>query len=173
MSLKEFNNLLAPLRIKLFRFAISIMQNESTAEDVVQDVYLKLWQKKELLHNYSSLEGLAMTMTKNLCLNKLTEVATHTKYLKQFGHNSSSFSLPILRNIEAKNAKNILIKLSAELPEQQRIIIHLRDFESYSFEEIEAITGFDKNYIRVNLSRARKKLKVAFQKIESYDRTRD
>jgi len=50
-------------------------------------------------------------------------------------------------------------KMMKDLPEQQQSIMHLRDVEGYDFEEIGEITGFDANYIRVNLSRARKKIK--------------
>ncbi len=58
--------------------------------------------------------------------------------------------------------------MMADLPEQQKTIMHLRDVEGCGFEEIAEITGFDGNYIRVNLSRARKKIRLEIEKIEKY-----
>jgi RNA polymerase sigma-70 factor (ECF subfamily) len=55
------------------------------------------------------------------------------------------------------------------LPEQQKTIIQLRDVEGYDFDEIKQATGFEINYIRVNLSRGRKKIKEEIQKIHSYE----
>ena len=55
-----------------------------------------------------------------------------------------------------------------KLPEQQKTIMHLRDVEGYDFKEIAEVTGFDGNYIRVNLSRARKKIREEIIKLEKY-----
>ena len=57
------------------------------------------------------------------------------------------------------------------LPEQQKTLLHLRDMEQLEFEEIAQITGFDMNYIRVNLSRARKKIRERIKEIENYATT--
>jgi RNA polymerase sigma-70 factor (ECF subfamily) len=57
------------------------------------------------------------------------------------------------------------------LPEQQKTLLHLRDMEQLDFEEIAGITGFDLNYIRVNLSRARKRIRERIQEINSYATT--
>ena len=59
------------------------------------------------------------------------------------------------------------------LPEQQQIILQLRDIEGYEFEEIAEITGINPNAVRVNLSRARKKIRESMTKIENYGSEKD
>ncbi len=59
------------------------------------------------------------------------------------------------------------------LPEQQRMIIHLRDVEGYAFVEISEIMGLTENTIRVNLSRARKKIREEMIKKYSYEFTKN
>ena len=65
------------------------------------------------------------------------------------------------------NIENVR-KIMEQLPEQQRMIIELRDVEGYSYEEIEKILDININTIRVNLSRARKRIKEALIQIENY-----
>ena len=62
-----------------------------------------------------------------------------------------------------------MLKLFSTLPEQQRMIIHMRDIEHYSYDEISEITGMNVNAIRVNLSRARKNVKGSYLKIRNYE----
>ena len=64
---------------------------------------------------------------------------------------------------------NMFNQIMKDLPEQQKTIIQLRDIEGYDFDEIMKVTGFDINYVRVNLSRGRKKIKDEIQKIHSYE----
>ena len=67
------------------------------------------------------------------------------------------------------NLKDLMLKLFSTLPEQQRMIIHMRDIEHYTYQEIEEVTGMHVNAIRVNLSRARKNVKGNYIKIRSYE----
>ena len=62
-----------------------------------------------------------------------------------------------------------MLKLFSALPERQRLIIHMRDIEHYSYEEIEEVTGMNVNAIRVNLSRARKNVRGNYLKIKRYE----
>jgi len=67
----EFENLIAPFKDKVFRFAKRLLVSTEEAEDATQEVMVRLWHKKETLVNYNSVEALAMTMTKNFCLDQL------------------------------------------------------------------------------------------------------
>ena len=71
MDKQEFKTLVLPSKGKLFRIALSLLSSREEAEDTLQDVFLKLWHMREKLPQYNSVEALAVTMTKNLCLDKL------------------------------------------------------------------------------------------------------
>jgi RNA polymerase sigma-70 factor (ECF subfamily) len=62
----------------------------------------------------------------------------------------------------------ILHKVMQNLPEMQRAVLHLREIEQYEFDEIAEVLGIEVNAIRVNLSRARKKMRDELLKYRNY-----
>jgi len=122
------------------------------------------------LVKYKSSEALMMVITRNHCLDKLKMKKNKALSLNEDLNSTEQHNLE--RNTEftdlVHKVKNILL----QLPEQQKTIVHLRDIEGYEYEEIVKITGFDMNYVRVNISRGRKKIRETIQKMESYDTSR-
>ena len=166
MTTEEFKTELLPLKNKLFRLARHLTGQREEAEDVVQEVYLKVWDMRHQLEKYTSVEGLLVTMTRNRCLDRLRRRKNKTLPLKpEITHRSSD---NLQQQTEISDLVQKVKKMMVDLPEQQHTIMLLRDVEGYGFEEIAEITGFDSNYIRVNLSRARKKIRVEIEKIEQY-----
>ncbi len=167
MTPEEFKIELLPLKNKLFRLARYLLGQHEEAEDVVQEVYLKAWDMRHRLGHYDSVEGLMVTMTRNRCLDILRRRKNRTLPLKpEIFHRARKADEQ--QHHETRDLVNRMRKLMEKLPEQQKTIMLLRDVEGYAFEEISRMTGFDGNYIRVNLSRARKKMKNEIQKLENY-----
>ena len=71
MTIKEFKINLLPLKNKLFRLSLSILNNRDDAEDAVQEVYIKIWKMHEKLNNLKNIEAFMMTVTRNQCIDKL------------------------------------------------------------------------------------------------------
>ena len=71
MNQNEFVQMIQPFKDKMFRLAKRLLISAEEAEDATQEVLVKLWNKKESLSDYNSVEALAMTMTKNYCLDQL------------------------------------------------------------------------------------------------------
>lgn len=71
MTKEEFKTRVLPAKGKLFRLAVTMLNSRQEVEDTIQDTYLRLWNMREELSDYNSIEALAVTMTKNLCLDKL------------------------------------------------------------------------------------------------------
>ena len=71
MLARDFKTDVLPISNKLLRFANQILQNEEEAKDVLQDVFLKLWQKREELVKVENLEAFAFRMTRNRCLDMI------------------------------------------------------------------------------------------------------
>ena len=165
MDEKEFEITVLSFREKLFRIALRYMQNTDDAEDAVQDVVLKLWKMNSKLAKYDSIEALAMTMLRNRCIdllrkeNKLSDLS-----VVHIQKNSTSDE----RRIEARSEVEILHRVMQGLPEMQRAVLHLREIEQYEFEEIAEVLGIEVNAIRVNLSRARKKMRDELLKHRNY-----
>ncbi len=169
MDLQAFTQRILPVQGRLFRMAQLFLRSREEAEDAMQDVLLRLWTNRQQLGDYNSLEALAVQMTKNTCLDRL----------KSHGRQKSTNGDDLM-TVPAKEASpyhqaelndtNVLIhRLIDELPDQQKLVLHLRDVEEYTFEEIEEITGFSVNNIRVILSRARQRLRESYLKENDYE----
>lgn len=167
MTAEEFKTRLLPIKNKLYRFALSLLANRQEAEDAVQEVYLKMWNMRNSLEKYKSTEALMMTITKNQCLDKL-KLKKNKAVSLEIEHYNHSADSPQEKTEQADLVGKVR-ELIKNLPEQQKIIVHLRDVEGYDFEEIVKITGQDLNYVRVNLSRGRKKVRETINKIQSYE----
>lgn len=172
MITSEFKSTILPLSGKLLRFATYITNDEEMARDVIQDVFLKLWQKKEMLADIENMEAFAMRMTRNRCLDLFKTkrlIPTEDEELKIRNEKHKNLQL----EIELSETAFIIRKLISQLPEVQQTIMHLRDIEQYDYEEISEITDMSINTIRVNLSRARKKVRDELLKQHAYESGRD
>jgi RNA polymerase sigma-70 factor (ECF subfamily) len=169
MDLQAFNQRILPVQGRLFRLAQMFLHNREEAEDAIQDVLLRLWTNRHQLETYQSIEALAVQMTKNLCLDRLK---SHEKQKTQRDANLVEMhaqDLSPYRQLESSDSAQLIHRLIAELPEQHKLVLHLRDVEEYSFEEIEEVTGLSNANIRTILSRARQKLRENYLKASNYE----
>lgn len=167
MTVEEFKNKVLPVKNKLYRLAYRLMNSQADAEDVVQEVFLKLWSRKEKLNEYRSMEAFAMVMTKNLCFDKLKLKSRNQQELNEDKIELNSENLET--HLEMKNTVSKIYEIIQELPEQQKLVIQLRDIEQCDFDEIAEITDMNLNTIRVTLSRARKKVRDTLLKLQNYE----
>lgn len=166
MVARDFKTRVLPVSKKLLRFATQFLKDDDGARDVVQDVFLKLWQKRETLAEIENIEAFAMRMTRNRCLdilrtNRLVTIDAETD------RKMKEESVDVHSRIELGESAKQIKMLINRLPEQQRTVMQLRDIEQLSYEEIAEVTELQVNAIRVNLSRARKKVRDEFLKINS------
>jgi RNA polymerase sigma factor (sigma-70 family) len=164
MDADEFKKRVFVLKDKLFRLSNRLLDNVTEAEDVTQEVMLKLWEMRGQLEKYNSIEALAMTTTRHLSLDKIRYNKVrimHSGELKQETEYSDN-------PLEKSDIDGWIKKIMAQLPENQQTIMHLRDVEGMEFEEIVPIVDMNVETIRVNLSRARKKVRDELQKIMEY-----
>ena len=165
MDKKEFTALILPLKDRLFRLAKRILVSQDEAEDAVQEVFLKLWKGKNNIENYKSTEAFAITMTKNYCLDRLkSKQASNLKIV----HSNYQTSENLERNLEANDGVEMVFKIMEGLPEQQKIVLQLRDVEQFEFSEIAKMLDSNETAIRVALSRARKTVRDVMIKKYNY-----
>ena len=171
MNLEEFQIKVYPLRNKLFRFAKRMLDHTEEAEDIVQEVFIKLWKIREKLDEYRSVEALAMITTKNLCLDKIKA----RRYPVESMENHRQFleNLPDEKGIDHSDIIKRIHRAIKLLPEQQQVIVHLRDIEGYEYEQIAEIADMNENAVRVALSRARKRIREMLTKTNNYEYQRN
>lgn len=161
MTHPEFKARFLPCYQKLYRIAYRYMGNACDAEDMVQNTYLKLWEKQDFLEGAENDEAYAVTTLKHLCLDKLKAPLVQTDDDSGLVGESSPEPPPD-QALEQKEEMKIVMRIISELPEQQRQVVLMRHFEEKSTEEIERETGLSNVNIRVLLSRARKTIKELF-----------
>ncbi|TLV02283.1 RNA polymerase sigma factor [Dyadobacter luticola] len=168
MDLQAFTQRILPVQGRLFRLAQMFLGNREEAEDAIQDVLMRLWTNRQQLETYQSIDALAVQMTKNLCLDRLK---SHHKQKVQYNVDMTEVQAAEMtphRQLENADSEALIYKLISELPEQHKLVLHLRDVEEYSFEEIEQVTGLTNANIRTILSRARQKLRESYLKANDY-----
>ena len=166
MVARDFKTSVLPISKKLLRFATHFLKDEDAAKDVVQDVFLKLWQKRNELGEIENIDAFAMRMTKNRCLdviraNRVVSIDAETeRKMKQE-------TVDVHSKVELSESASQIKMLISHLPDLQRAVMQMRDIEQLTYEEIAEATDLKENAIRVNLSRARKKVRDEFLKMNS------
>lgn len=167
MDAKEFKEKILPVSHKIFRYANRLLDNMHDAEDVVQEIWLRLWDRRDQIGNIRNVEAFAFTMTRNLCLDRF-KLKKPTYYDDReedaYRYEEADHDPDPHRNLELKDSMERVNQIIGRLPEQQQTLLQMRDVEGLEYEEIADITGLEINAIRVNISRARKKVRETIQK---------
>lgn len=150
------NSPLWAARGAMYRLALRITLNSQEAEDVVQDVIIKIWKMREQLQNVENIEAYAMKMVNNLALDRQRMKVNQTENIDgmDFAGNNS-----VEKNIEQEEKINSIREAMNSLPEKQRIAMQLRDFEGYSYKEIAEVMQITEDQVKVSIFRARQHIK--------------
>lgn len=151
------------LKDEMYRFAKRFVMSSDEAEDVVQDLMMKFWQKREELAAFGNLKSYAMKSVKNECLNRLKHHDVKMGFADFQIHRSE------LYQIETNNLKDQILDFIRQLPEKQKTVIHLKDVEEYDISEIAEMMEMEENAVRVNLMRARQKIKEQITQLMNYE----
>ncbi len=170
MDKERFKHTVLPLRNKLYHIALQLTNEKEEAEDIVQETFLKMWHLRDKLHEYQSVEALAVMITKNRSLDWLKK--QHPQVSQHHLSLLDSASRTPDRELEENDAVACIRQLIGQLPSLQQITIRMKDIEGYEIAEIAEITGATVENIRVNLSRARKKIREQYLAINNRGATR-
>ncbi len=151
MTTREYNICVDRHADGVFRFVLKNLKNEEDSRDIVQDAFEKLWRNHRKLNGEKAKSYLFTTayhtMIDHIRKNRHTEPVEENVEL-----DSSTFS-------GYTDLKEILDEALSMLPEIQRAVILLRDYEGYSYREIGAITDLNESQVKVYIYRARVQLK--------------
>ncbi len=159
MTEKEFNQCVTEYADNVFRFIVKNLRHEEDARDVVQSAFEKMWRNREQV-DAGKCKSYLFTVAYHQMIDHLRKVKRmHLKDEFEEG------DMVVHRSVT--NAKQILEEALARLPETQRSLVLLKDYEGYSYEEIGKITGLNESQVKVYLHRARVQLKNYLVKIEN------
>lgn len=171
MDAASFKKMFLPYHRKLYGVALRLLENEDDAEDLLQEAYLKLWDKRDALGVVDNPEAFCITLVRNMCLDLIR--SGHYAWSRQRVELTDALPLAVPDHTIASDDAQVVQMLIDDLPPQQRQVVRLRDVQGYPYEEIENVTGLSAVNIRVMLSRARKKIREEFFKLRDYEKRRD
>ena len=164
MDAREFKQRFMPHHQLLYRVAYHLTGNAQDAEDLLQDLYLKLWQKRDDLPDEAMREAYLVTMMRNLFVDqrRLKHVDASAELKNEEGPPDER---SLDRQIDARDEVRQMEGLISELSERDAKIIQMHLVDDCSYEEIERDTGLSQGNIRIIVMRTKKKLKQQFQNI--------
>jgi len=155
MDSKQFNIQILSLSDRLFRLAKSILRNAEAAQDAVQDLNMKLWERRSVLEDVENVPAFMLRSMRNLCLDNIRQKREEDELPVEL-----EFSEPNPhQQVEQKDLVTRIRSMIDDLPELQRTIIRMRDVEGMELSEIAYVTSLTENAVSVNLSRARQKIR--------------
>jgi RNA polymerase sigma-70 factor (ECF subfamily) len=162
MKQDKFRNRIVPLVDKLFRLALSITENKQDAEDVVQDMLLNVWKKREEWDAIANLEAYCFRSTRNIAIDKISLKQNQQEAL------TDDYDIPEIKSnaqeqLELEEQLALLENFVKRLPEKQRTIFQLREVEDLSYRQIAEVMKISEEQVKVNLFRIRQKLKEFFE----------
>jgi RNA polymerase sigma-70 factor (ECF subfamily) len=166
MQQTEFLNVVLPFKDKLYRLAKRLLVSTEEAEDATQEILMKLWSKNNMMEDYNNVEAYAMMMTKNFCLDRLK--SKQAGNLKLVHSNYKDENVSLQNQVEVSDSLRWIERIMEDLPEQQKMVLQLRDVEQYEFEEIAELLGMSATAVRVALSRARKTVREKLVQKHNY-----
>jgi RNA polymerase sigma-70 factor (ECF subfamily) len=165
MSTKLYNELIIPASDGMYRYALSIIHEPETARDVVQDCLAKIWNIRHDLEKIEKANAWAFRIVRNRCIEMLRK----DRYA-DLDEKVVNLQISNSADQETINSDQMvwLNDVLQTLPDKQREVFHLREVEEMSYQEIAETCGLTESDVKVNIHRARKKVKDAMIKIDAY-----
>ena len=160
MNSEELNIQFLEVKDSAYRYAVRLLHDTTEAEDVVHDLYERLWRRRLLIRRVG-FRALVMTSVRNMSLDRL-------RRQQQNRHTAIEDEPLATERPEVDNPVAIVRMIISRLPEREREIIHLHDVEGMDYEDIAEVVGTSVMAARMACSRARQKVKEEFEKIMSY-----
>ncbi len=164
MNAKEFKHTVLSLSDRLFPMVARLLGDETNAQDAVQEIMIKLWDKRKKVGKHPNIPGFVFLTARNYCmdlLKKKNPVFSDPELLVNLYEKGNTG----LEQMESREVYMLIISIMEKLPRQQRDIMMMRDLDGLEFTEIAEITHLNVEHIRVLLSRARKQVKVELKKV--------
>ena len=168
MKIIDFRHELLQLKDKMFRLALRITLNRAEAEDVTQDILLRVWEQRESLGELRSLEAYVLTAVRNLALDRVAKTDNANVSLDDVQTDAFDSALRPDEDMEQQESLKRVREIMSGLPEAQRTALHLREIEGHSYRETADIMNVSEANVKVLIFRARQTVKNKIDKIENY-----
>jgi RNA polymerase sigma-70 factor (ECF subfamily) len=147
MTVAEYNQCVEDHADGVYRFILQNIRDEESARDIVQDAFAKMWEKAKNIAPGKA-KSYLFTAAYHTMIDTVRKEKHHLTYQQNSRPESSTEE-------GYSDLKEILEEAVQKLPEIQRSVLLLRDYEGYSYNEIGEITGLNESQVKVYIYRAR------------------
>ena len=161
MGDKTLTTVFTRLRRKFLNMAMAIRPNEDDAADALQDAFCKLWPRRDSINDEAKAEALTSVTVRNICIDRTRKRALPTVPLDE-EHDTVDSETTYKEREEKYNTVKAII--DNELTGLQKIIIELKEIEGVEIVEIAKQLQMKESAVRMNLSRARNKIRECYRK---------
>ncbi len=167
MTAEEFKYRMGPYTRKLYPMVRRILGDEEETKDALQELMLKLWNKRSFLEKCQNPDGYILTAARNFCFDMKKK-----RKISLYGNFEELRALHpgVDGDHETVEKLEHVHRIIGNLPEKYREILQMREIDGFSYEEIHQMTGLEMAHIRVLLSRSRMKVREEMEKIYNYER---
>lgn len=160
MSDKILTNTFTAMRKKLLRIAMHILPDEDDAADALQDAFCRLWPRRDNINSSAEAEALTTTTLRNICIDNVRKRKIETVPIDEEHDRCEEGN----HNTHEERYNEVKKIIENELTQQQKEILELKEIEGYTIEEIAERVSSTESAVRMNLSRARKKIRECYRK---------
>ena len=158
MTVKEYNISVDQFSDNIFRFALKHLRNEMSAKDIVQETFTKVWIKHADI-SFEKVKSYLFTTAYHLIIDWVKKEKRNGDFETISSHENSVSQ-------DHFDLKEIIDKALLRLPEIQKTVVLLRDYEGYNYSEIAEITDLNESQVKVYIFRARKTLQSYLKDLE-------
>jgi len=158
MTSKEYNLAVDEFSDNIYRFALKHFKNEMSAKDIVQETFTKVWIKHEEVA-YEKVKSYLFTTAYHALVDWVKKEGRNGDFEKVEHTASTEFSISF-------DLQKVLNDALDKLPEVQKTVVLLRDYEGYNYAEIAEITNLNESQVKVYIFRARQTLKDYIKRTE-------
>lgn len=167
MRTAQLNTLFLDYKEGLHAYLIGFLKNKEDAQDVLQDLYLKVWGKRKTIKEDTAKYYFYST-ARNLCIDHFRKKKRGFEPEFSLAYENSAH-----QDYEKKELSRLFRSVVAKLPSGYREVIFLTDICQMTSDDVIRLTNSNANAMRVNLSRARAKVREELEKLYSFQVTSD
>lgn len=159
MTKQEYNRAVDDYADNIYRFVLKHLKNADASKDVVQDTFAKVWERKENI-SYEKVRSYLFTTAHHTMIDLIRKekYSDDIDTLDRHLHEKPSANMDL---------QKILHQALDQLPDIQKTVVLLRDYEGYAYNEIGEITGLKESQVKVYIFRARKRLQEILVSVEA------
>jgi RNA polymerase sigma factor (sigma-70 family) len=158
MTVAEYNSCADLYSDGVYRFILKNIKDDDTANDIVQESFVRMWERVKDI-SFEKAKSYLFTTAYHTMID-------HIRRIKRYSEMDGTYESELQSSNSFNDLKEVIDEAVAKLPEIQRTVILLRDYEGYAYDEIGEITGLNESQVKVYIFRARTFLKQYIGKLD-------